>query len=63
MLENSGDLINTYCVGNRSPRLTRVRCSVIAAAESVKKAITPLTVLSNVVWKTVKPNELMINEV
>lgn len=34
-----------------------------AANESVKKAMTPDTVLSNVVWKTVNPNELIINDV
>lgn len=42
---------------------TRVLYSVIAANESVKKAMTPDTVLSSVVWKTVNPNELIISEV
>lgn len=42
---------------------TRVLYNVMAAAESVKKAMTPDTVLSSVVWKTVNPNELIINEV
>ena len=41
---------------------TLVWYNVMAAVASEKNETMPLTVPNNVVWRTVKPNELMISE-